>query len=68
MTLYAKNPNGKEDIDSREITIESKDPVANLEINSKNSETPNVYLFDGSRSYDADTSKTSGLSYRWRVD
>ncbi len=68
VTLYAKNPNGKEDIDSREITIESKDPVANLEINSKNSETPNVYLFDGSRSYDADTSKTSGLSYRWRVD
>ncbi len=68
VTLHAKNPNGKEDIDSREISIESKDPVPNLEVTNKNGETPNLYVFDASRSFDADTSKSTGLTYTWRVD
>ncbi|MFZ2256169.1 MAG: PKD domain-containing protein [Patescibacteria group bacterium] len=56
VTLTARSPNGEVDTDSRQITIESRSPVVNLD-NPKplSTESPNVLEFDASKSYDPDT-------------
>lgn len=69
VTLTAKSPNGGVDTDSKIITVESRDPIAVLDTPSaKNSEKPNVFTFDASRSYDADTNTRDGLTYSWRLN
>jgi PKD repeat protein len=69
VTLTSRNPNGTMDSDSRIINIESREPVAYIESpRPENNEKPNVFLFDGSKSYDPDTMSRKGLSYTWRLD
>lgn len=68
VTLMAQSANGKTDIDTKEVTIESRNPIANIESRNVNSETPNIFLLDASKSYDPDTNTRQGLSYSWKVD
>ena len=69
VTLTSRNPNGTMDSDSRIINIESREPVAYIESpRPENNEKPNVFLFDGSKSYDPDTMSRKGLTYTWRLD
>lgn len=69
VTLTARSPNGEVDTDSRQITIESRSPVVNLD-NPKplSTESPNVLEFDASKSYDPDTMGRKWLTYTWRID
>ena len=69
VTLTAKSPNGEIDSDSKTITIESREPIATLDApKSLNSEQPNTFIFDASRSYDPDTNSRQGLTYTWRLN
>lgn len=59
VTLNARSPNGAIDSDSRRVTIESRDPIVNLESPVPMSqEKPNTFVFDASKSYDPDTMST----------
>lgn len=69
VTLNARSPNGAIDSDSRRVTIESRDPIVNLESPVPMSqEKPNTFVFDASKSYDPDTMSTKWLTYTWRLD
>jgi PKD repeat protein len=69
VTMTARSPSGKEDADSRTITIESREPVINLDTPlAVNSESPNVITFDASKSYDPDTMSRKWLNYTWKLD
>ncbi len=69
ITLTARSPNGDIDTDSRQITIESRAPMVNLESpKPANNETPNILIFDASKSYDPDTMGRKWLTYTWRID
>ncbi len=69
VTLNARSPNGEIDTDSRQITIESRSPVVNLDApKPQSTETPNVLVFDASKSYDPDTMGRKWLTYTWRLD
>ena len=69
VTLISKSPNGTEDRDSKTITIDSHEPIVNVE-NPKNisPEKPNIFIFDASRSIDPDTNSTKDLTYKWTID
>jgi PKD repeat protein len=69
VTMTARSPSGKEDADSRTITIESREPVINLDSPiAANSESPGVITFDASKSYDPDTMSRKWLNYTWKLD
>jgi len=69
ITLTARSPNGEIDTDSREIQIESRAPVINLDSpRALSTETPNTLVFDASKSYDPDTMSRKWLTYTWRID
>lgn len=69
VTLTARSPNGEIDTDSRQITIESRVPVVNLEApKPESTESPNILVFDASKSYDPDIMGRKGLTYTWRID
>lgn len=69
VTLMTKNPNGSEDRDSKTITIESHEPIVNLDApRPVSSERPNTILFDASKSMDADTNTSKDLTYKWSID
>ena len=69
VSLQAKSPNGSIDQDSRIITIESHEPLVNLDSpKAISTEKPSTILFDASRSTDPDTSNAKNLSYTWTID
>ena len=69
ITLQARNANGTIDQDSKTITIESREPVVNLDSPKPiNAQKPNTIVFDASRSYDPDTKSAKNLSYTWVID
>lgn len=69
VTLVTRNPNGKEDTDTKLISIESRAPIVNLDIPRVFSkERPNTYIFDASRSIDADTKTIKDLTFNWTID
>lgn len=69
VTLNARSPNGNIDTDSHTITIESREPIVDLENPvAISSEKPNTFIFDASKSYDPDTMSTKWLTYTWRLD
>lgn len=69
VTLTARSPNGEIDTDSKEITIESREPVITLESPQPiSNERPDTFVFDASKSYDPDTMSKNGLTYTWRID
>lgn len=69
VTLTSRSPNGQEDQDSKTITIESHDPIVNLETPKPVSrEKPNTFIFDASRSFDPDTNTSKDLTYSWMID
>lgn len=69
VTLTAKSPNGGIDNDSKVITVESRGPIASLELPKPiSNEQPNTFVFDASRSYDPDTNSRKNLTYNWRVN
>ena len=58
----------KQDADSMLITIDSQEPVANFELKEKQPETPNVFEFDATWSYDPDYFDTNNLKYIWYIN
>ncbi len=69
VSLTSRSPNGDTDTDSKYITIESHEPLVNLnEPKSINNERPNVIIFDASQSLDPDTNSSKDLSYIWKID
>lgn len=69
ISLTAKNANGSVDKDSRIISIESREPVVNLDSPKPlSTEKPNTIIFDASRSFDPDTNSSKNLSYTWYID
>ena len=69
MTLISKSPNGSEDRDSKTITIDSHEPLINLENPTPlSSEKPNIFIFDASRSLDPDSNSSKDLEFRWSID
>ncbi len=69
VTLVSKSPNGNEDRDSKTITIESHEPIVNLDTPKVlSTERPNILHFDASKSFDPDTKTSSNLIYRWSID
>lgn len=69
VSLTARSANGNIDKDSQVITIESHEPVINLDSPKPlSTEKPNTILFDASRSFDPDTNDSRNLSYTWYID
>ncbi len=69
VTLTSRNPNGSTDADSKTITIESREPVVNMNTPTpKSIEKPNTFIFDASKSYDPDTISRKWLTFTWRLD
>lgn len=69
VTLTAKSANGGIDTDSKVITVESREPIATLDVPKQlSTERPNTFIFDASRSYDPDTNSKNWLTYTWRID
>lgn len=66
--LKTLSAGGKEDTDNLRITIDSKQPIANFEVRSASSETPNVIFLDATRSYDPDSLDASKLTFAWTID
>ncbi len=69
LSLNSRSPNGNTDTDSKTITIESREPVVNLNNPVPLSkEQPNTIVLDASKSYDPDTMSRKGLSFIWRLN
>lgn len=66
--LKTVSAGGKEDTDNLRVQIDSKNPIANFEAKSINSETPNTISFDATRSFDPDSLDSSKLTFVWTID
>ncbi|EKE26220.1 MAG: hypothetical protein ACD_4C00375G0001, partial [uncultured bacterium (gcode 4)] len=66
--LKSTSPSWKEDIDTKVITIESRDPVWSFQLKQNSSETPNTFFFDATQSFDPDTFNNSKLRFNWYAD
>lgn len=66
--LKTLTPSGKQDVDTLNVTINSKDPVAVFDIRTTGQESPNTMLFDASKSYDPDSLEASKLEFAWNID
>lgn len=66
--LKSRSPSWREDMDTIVVNIDSRDPVAAFDITQTNTETPNVYKFDATTSYDPDTFDSANLNFNWLVD
>ena len=56
------------DKETLEINIESRPPVARFNADQLGPETPNIYLFDGTATYDPDYPDDQSLKYQWFVN
>lgn len=66
--LKTMTPNGKQDVDTLNVNINSKDPVALFETRTTGQESPNTLLFDATKSYDPDSLEASKLTFSWNID
>ncbi|MDD2487034.1 MAG: PKD domain-containing protein [Candidatus Gracilibacteria bacterium] len=66
--LKSTAPSGKEDTDTRVITIESRNPIGSFTAKMKNSEAPNTVFLDATQSFDPDTFSSSNLKFSWYMD
>ncbi|MBP8016503.1 PKD domain-containing protein, partial [Candidatus Gracilibacteria bacterium] len=66
--LKSYTPNGREDIDTVNVKIETRDPIANFSFKVTNNETPNIISLDATTSYDIDTFDSSKLKFKWIID
>lgn len=66
--LTTQLPNGSSDTDSKLVEIEARDPIATFTLRPASNETPNVYRFDASQSYDMDTFSSDNLKFAWTID
>lgn len=66
--LKTMTPSGKNDIDSLTVTINSKDPVPLFDTKTAGQESPNIILFDATKSYDPDSMEASKLTFSWNID
>jgi PKD repeat protein len=66
--LKTFTPNGKQDVDTKNISINSKEPVALFDIRNTSQETPNTVLLDATKSYDPDSLEASRLTFLWNID
>jgi PKD repeat protein len=66
--LKTMTPSGKQDIDTLNVTINSKDPVPLFDTRSTGQESPNTVLFDATKSYDPDSLEASKLTFSWNFD
>ena len=56
------------DKQSMEIDIQSRPPVVRFTADKLSQETPNIYIFDGTSTYDPDYPDNQGLKYQWFVN
>lgn len=56
------------DKETMEINIESRPPVVRFSADQISTETPNIYLFDGTSTYDPDYPDDQSLKYQWFVN
>ena len=56
------------DKESIEILIDSQVPVVRFDAQVESSETPNIYLFDGTASYDPDYPDDQTMKYEWFIN
>ncbi len=66
--LRVKDAAGNEDIDSKIIHINSREPVAEFSYSIPNRSKPNRVLLDATKSYDLDFSDAGKLRYRWTIN
>lgn len=51
-----------------EVDIQSRPPVVRFTTDRLSPETPNIYIFDGTSTYDPDYPDNQGLQYQWFVN
>jgi PKD repeat protein len=51
-----------------EVDIQSRPPVVRFTADRLSQETPNIYIFDGTSTYDPDYPDNQGLKYQWFVN
>jgi membrane carboxypeptidase/penicillin-binding protein PbpC len=51
-----------------QIYIDSRPPVVRFDAQPENSETPNIYFFDGTATYDPDYPDGRSMKYEWFVN
>jgi PKD repeat protein len=56
------------DKETMEINIESRPPVARFNADQLGSETPNIYVLDGTSTYDPDYPDDQSLKYQWFIN
>lgn len=56
------------DKESINVEIESRPPVVRFSAEKLSNETPNIYLFDGTLTYDPDYPDDQSLKYQWIVN
>ena len=56
------------DKETYEVNIESRPPVVRFTADQISTETPNIYLFDGTSTYDPDAPDDQTLKYQWYVN
>lgn len=56
------------DKETIEINIESRPPVVRFSADQLSPETPNIYVFDGTSTYDPDYPDDQTLKYQWFVN
>ena len=66
--LKTMDPTGKTDQDSIVIVVATRDPIAEFDMGTLGSETPNIITLDATRSYDPDTLSGDRLTYSWYID
>ena len=56
------------DKETMQIYIDSRPPVVRFDAQPENSETPNIYFFDGTATYDPDYPDGRSMKYEWFVN
>lgn len=56
------------DKETIEITIESRPPVVRFSMDQLGPETPNIYMFDGTSTYDPDYPDDQSLKFQWFIN
>lgn len=68
VVLKSVSPSNAQDTDTIKVKIESREPVWALDISQASPQTPNVFKFDASSSFDPDTYDWSKLQFVWTID
>ncbi len=68
LRLKINDPAGNVDIDTKDIYINSRAPIPNIQVKRLLSNKPNEIFLDATSTYDPDFSDDGKLKYRWIID